>query len=208
MAEGEDAQPGLSKLFLLGWKAKSKLDAFELSTGTPEHSSCVAGGISALERATQLASHVSLLSDNEDLDELPTSSLKWGILASSFSSSILLSSPSLSSSSILLLLLIVCRYLLLPALLGELTLQQTTGERTAIIGKARVYYNPIHSTRHDNNYCVRDKFPYYCLGLFCGFPEKMPKLRSHKGGPPANGTPDVGPLGGWSLQGVVEEEDL
>ena len=37
---------------------------------------CVAEGTSALERATELASHASLFSDNEDLDEVPTSSLK------------------------------------------------------------------------------------------------------------------------------------
>ncbi|CAI8057503.1 Immunoglobulin-binding protein 1 [Geodia barretti] len=121
---GEENAPALSQLFLRGWEARRKLDACELTTGSPEHSVCVAEGTSALERATELASHASLFSDNEDLDEVPTSSLK---------------------------------YLLLPELLGEMTLQQTEGERMDTVLKARVYF--IDYLRRCRSYGVTKEDP-------------------------------------------------
>ena len=78
--------------------------------------------MAALERATELANHASLFSDNEDLDEVPTSSLK---LAHTHTHTHSKFSP-------------LPRYLLLPALLGELTLLQTEGERMDIVLRARV----------------------------------------------------------------------
>ena len=92
----------------------------------------MAEGTSALERATELASHASLFSDNEDLDEVPTSSLKQ-VLPSS--------TPLFRDGPVSL-----HRYLLLPELLGEMTLQQTEGERMDTVLKARVGLKHFHST--------------------------------------------------------------
>lgn len=80
-------------------------------------------GVAVMERATEMASQMSLFSDNEDLVEVATSSLKWVKLSVVYHKCSLL--PSL------------CRYLLLPALLGELTLQQSSGERLDTIRRAR-----------------------------------------------------------------------
>ena len=108
MAVTPFAEDALSRLFLQGWKARRKIDACKLASGSPEravrertyrlHASftshsflclrlcvyfiygliqkCLAEGVAALERTTELANEMSLFSDNKDLVELVTASHK------------------------------------------------------------------------------------------------------------------------------------
>lgn len=99
MSKSWDGEPpSLRQLFLQGWEARRKIDACELASGSAEHSvitainciyfvnlfiihareqKCVSEGVAVMERATEMASQMSLFSDNEDLVEVATSSLKW-----------------------------------------------------------------------------------------------------------------------------------
>ena len=93
----EDAAASLPRLFLLGWEARRKIEACELSSGSPEHvvrsraqskpwfillyvrvspQKCLSDGVAALESATHLANQLSLFSDNEEVEEVATGTLK------------------------------------------------------------------------------------------------------------------------------------
>ena len=86
-----------------------------------------------------MASQLSLFSKNEHVDEVTTTDLKYVYLASSLS----LSPPSLQppthTHSLTHAHCFPLRFLLLPALLGDLTLQLCEGERLEVINAARVY---------------------------------------------------------------------
>ena len=51
-------------------------------------------------------------------------------------------------------LLVYCRYLLLPALLGDLTLQQNIGERLDLLHRARVYF--VDYLQRCKNYSITE----------------------------------------------------
>ena len=55
-------------------------------------------GVAALEHATQLANQMSLFSDNEDLEEVATSSMKWVLVWVRVYSPLLTNSPFLGTS--------------------------------------------------------------------------------------------------------------
>lgn len=82
MAEGGCVDvESLQELFKSGWDAQKKADSDDFNSTSDEDKELVLKGIRCLERATQLASQLSLFSGNEGIEDLATADLKWEFIS-------------------------------------------------------------------------------------------------------------------------------
>ncbi|XP_071787868.1 immunoglobulin-binding protein 1-like [Asterias amurensis] len=108
MAEkADDGAPKLSVIFEDSWRCQQQLQDSENPTNSKTYQDALNECINKLETATLMVSQLSLFSSNEDLDEIPTTDI---------------------------------RYLLLPALLGSLSLQLVKEDRLAVVERGKTYY--------------------------------------------------------------------
>ncbi|XP_072020571.1 immunoglobulin-binding protein 1-like isoform X2 [Amphiura filiformis] len=103
----ENDVPNLSKVFDDGLKIHLDIEESTESTNSKTYQDNLQKAIDLLEKATRMVNELSLFSRNEELEELPTSDI---------------------------------RYLLLPAILGDLTLRLTGEERVEVVQKGKTYF--------------------------------------------------------------------
>ena len=137
----------LSELFSRGWEVQKRVESGALAASQDEFKVEQQQGLAAainsrplsfkeeigraireLETATRLANELSLFSRNEELEEVATSDLRWDI-------DYLLPPFCEQQHKILSFLF---RYLLLPALLGDLVSQVMDGKRVDTLQRAKV----------------------------------------------------------------------
>ncbi|KAM3910673.1 immunoglobulin-binding protein 1 [Leptodactylus fuscus] len=116
-AESDTEQPKLSELLEKGWRILEEVEDSSQPAGAREVQDKVKRGLGMLEQATRMVSQLQLFSSNEDLDEIPSTDI---------------------------------RYLLLPALLGALTLKQVgLSHRLQHLETARSYFLDFLKRCHD-----------------------------------------------------------
>ncbi len=77
MAEGGCVDvESLQELFKSGWDAQKKADSDDFDSSSDEDKDMILKGIRCLERATYLASQLSLFSGNEGVEDIATADLK------------------------------------------------------------------------------------------------------------------------------------
>lgn len=129
----------LSEVFNEAWDLHERLDSSEFSTGSGEYQTQLTKCIQLLERATLMVNDLSLFSQNETVEEISTSDV---------------------------------RYLLLPGLLGDLTIRITTDERMDILNRSKVYWKDFLA--RCKCYALTDE----------DIPEEPPRERPQVTGPP------------------------
>ncbi|XP_038058463.1 immunoglobulin-binding protein 1-like [Patiria miniata] len=99
--------PKLSEIFEDSWRIQQELEISDEPTNSKSYQDALHKAIKMLEQATVMVSQLNLFSSNEELEELPTTDI---------------------------------RYLLLPALLGSLTLKLTGEDRLAVVERSKTYF--------------------------------------------------------------------
>ncbi|XP_022088421.1 immunoglobulin-binding protein 1-like [Acanthaster planci] len=107
--KADDAReaPKLSEIFEDSWRIKQELDNVDKPTNSKSYQDTLQKAIKMLEQATVMVSQLNLFSSNEQLEELPTTDI---------------------------------RYLLLPALLGCLSLKVTEEDRLTVVERSKTYF--------------------------------------------------------------------
>ncbi|XP_070536168.1 immunoglobulin-binding protein 1-like isoform X2 [Ptychodera flava] len=80
MATAEPQVPKLSDIFDRAWKIQLDLEGSDEASNSDKYQLKVKEAIGLFEQCTEMVNQLSLFSDNEDVEEIPTSSLKYLLL--------------------------------------------------------------------------------------------------------------------------------